>query len=53
MRNPAKMLQLGWAVVRDLGGKPVGNARMISPGDRLRISMKGGEVPVKAEEREK
>ncbi len=53
VRNPAKMLQLGWAVVRDLGGKPVGNARMISPGDRLRISMKGGEVPVKAEEREK
>jgi exodeoxyribonuclease VII large subunit len=50
MRNPQKMLALGWAVVRNQEGRPLGNAGSISKGDRISVSMQGGMLKALVEE---
>lgn len=52
MRNPEKMLELGWSIVRDLSGKPVKSASAVEKGNRLSVSMLGGDIRVLVEEKE-
>lgn len=52
VRNPAKMLKLGWAIVRDPSGKPVKRAAGVNKEDRLTVSMQDGDLKVLVEERE-
>jgi len=51
MRNPEKMLALGWAVVRNEQGKPLKNTASVSPGDRISVSMQGGRLKAMVEEK--
>jgi exodeoxyribonuclease VII large subunit len=44
VRDPEKMLKLGWAVVRNPQGLPVRSASGVSAGDELRVSMKDGTL---------
>lgn len=53
MRNPEKMLSLGWSIVRDSRGKPVKDASAIDPGDLIGISMQGGNLKALVKEKEK
>lgn len=50
VRDPRKMLALGWAVVRSPEGKPLGNAGSIRKGDRICVSMRGGMLKALVEE---
>ena len=52
IRDPLKMLLLGWAVVRDTSGKPLRNAAMVREGDRLSVSMQDATLKVLVEERQ-
>jgi exodeoxyribonuclease VII large subunit len=50
MRDPLKMLNLGWAVVRDGNGRPVRSADSINPGERITVSMNRGSLKALVEE---
>jgi exodeoxyribonuclease VII large subunit len=51
MRDPLKMLNLGWAVVRDGNGRPVRSADSINPGERITVSMNRGSLKALVEEK--
>lgn len=44
MRDPGKMLKLGWAVVRDIHGIPLRTINAINEGQTLKISMDKGSL---------
>lgn len=49
-RDPVKMLELGWAVVKDPQGKTVKSAEDLSSGDKFSVTMLGGVVKASVEE---
>jgi len=51
MRDPDKMLALGWAVVRNASGKAIKSVNSVDRGDRVTISMQGGTLKVLVEEK--
>ena len=44
MRDPVKMLKLGWAVVRNTDGLPLRSAREITQNQTIRVSMNRGSL---------
>lgn len=44
MRDPAKMLKLGWAVVRDMQGLPLRSVNAIIEGQFIKVSMDKGSL---------
>ncbi len=44
MRDPSKMLKLGWSVVRDENGNPLRSANLISEGQMVKITMNHGSL---------
>ena len=51
MRDPDKMLALGWAVVRNASGKAIKSVNSVDRGDRVTVSMQGGTLKVLVEEK--
>jgi len=50
MRDPCKMLNLGWAVVRDGNGRPIRSADAVNTGQRITVSMNRGSLKALVEE---
>jgi exodeoxyribonuclease VII large subunit len=44
MRDPAKMLKLGWAVVRDIAGLPLRSAGEVTQNQIIKVSMNRGSL---------
>lgn len=44
IRDPNKMLKLGWAVVRDAHGIPIRNVSSVNEGETIKISMDKGSL---------
>lgn len=44
MRDPAKMLKLGWAVIRNESGNPIRGIDSVSEGQTIKISMNKGSL---------
>lgn len=51
VRDPSKMLELGWAVVRNAEGKPLRSASSAKQGEKLLVSMYRGTLKVLVEEK--
>ncbi len=47
--SPASVLGRGFAIVRDEQGRPVTRRVDVKPGQRLEVSLRDGEMPVRAE----
>jgi len=50
MRDPARMLELGWGVVKNAEGKTVKKANDLSSGEKISVTMLGGIVKAFVEE---
>lgn len=51
IRDPVKMLKLGWAVVRDLNGVPLRTINAVSQGQIVKVSMNKGSLTAVVKEK--
>ena len=51
IRDPVKMLKLGWAVVRDLNGVPLRTINAVSKGQVVKVSMNNGSLTAVVKEK--
>jgi exodeoxyribonuclease VII large subunit len=47
--SPASVLGRGFAIVRDESGRPVTRRAEVQAGQRLRITLRDGDLPARAE----
>lgn len=51
IRDPVKMLKLGWAVIRDLNGVPLRTINAVSQGQVVKVSMNNGSLTAVVKEK--
>ena len=51
IRDPVKMLRLGWAVVRDLNGVPLRTINAVAQGQVVKVSMNNGSLTAVVKEK--
>jgi len=49
-RDPARMLEMGWAIVTDGEGRLVTSASCVEAGDRVGIRLRDGRISARAVE---